>query len=255
MDHAALLELATRLAHQAGEAIESVRRAGFAVEQKGDASPVTAADHLSEGIITEGLRAARPDIPVVAEEAMASGEAPPEVPRRFWLVDPLDGTKEFAKGLPEYAVCVALVEDGIAVLGALGAPAEGTVYGGIVGQGAWVERGGVRRPIAARRPPASGLVMMASRSHRHDTGDEAFKAAHHVAEIVPLGSALKYAWVAEGRADVVPRLNGATMEWDTAAAQAVLEAAGGRMFDPTGARLTYGKPGYRNLGFIAWGAA
>jgi 3'(2'), 5'-bisphosphate nucleotidase len=192
---------------------------------------------------------------VVAEEAMSSGEAPPEVPRRFWLVDPLDGTKEFAKGLPEYAVCVALVEDGIAVLGALGAPAEGAVYGGIVGRGAWVERGGVRTPIAARRAPPTGLVMMASRSHRHDTGDEAFKAAHQVAEIVPLGSALKYAWVAEGRADVVPRLNGATMEWDTAAAQAVLEAAGGRMFDPSGARLTYGKPGYRNIGFIAWGAA
>lgn len=255
MDHAALLELAARLARDAGEAIEGVRRAGFAVERKGDASPVTAADHLAEGIITEGLRAACPDIPVIAEEAMANGEAPPDVPPVFWLVDPLDGTREFAKGLPEYAVCIALVEHGFATLGVLGAPAEPAIHGGIVGRGAWVERGGVRTPIAARRAPPSGLVMMVSRSHRHDTGDESFKAAHPVAETIPLGSALKYAWVAEGRADVVPRLNGATMEWDTAAAQAVLEAAGGRMLDPDGARLRYGKPGYRNIGFIAWGAA
>lgn len=254
MDHDALLELAARLAREAGEAIEAVRRAGFAVERKGDASPVTAADRLAEGIITEGLRAAVPQIPIIAEEAMSAGGEVPPPPPRFWLVDPLDGTKEFAAGLPEYCVCIALVEEGYATLGVLGAPAEPALYGGIVGRGAWVERGGVRTPIAARRAPDAGLTLMASRSHRKDTGDEAFKAEHVVAETIPLGSALKYAWVAEGRADVVPRLDGRTMEWDTAAAQAVLEAAGGRMYDPSGARLRYGKPNYRNEGFIAWGA-
>lgn len=253
MDHPALLELAARLAHDAGEAIEAVRRAGFAVERKGDSSPVTAADRLAEGVITEGLRAATPDIPIIAEEAMSDGVIPP-VASRFWLVDPLDGTKEFAAGIPEYCVCIALIEDGRAVLGVLGAPAEPAIYGGIVGRGAWVERHGVRVPMQARRAPEGGLVVMASRSHRKDTGGDAFMASHTVAEIIPMGSALKYARVAEGRADVVPRLNGRTMEWDTAAAQAVLEAAGGRMFDPTGGVLMYGKPNYRNEGFIAWGA-
>jgi 3'(2'), 5'-bisphosphate nucleotidase len=253
MDHPALLELAARLAHDAGQAIEAIRRAGFAVETKGDSSPVTAADRLAEGVITEGLRGATPDIPIIAEEAMSDGGIPPVAPR-FWLVDPLDGTKEFAAGLPEYCVCIALIENGRAVLGVLGAPAEPAIYAGILGQGAWVERNGVRTPMHARRPPAAGLVMMASRSHRQDTGDEAFKKANPVAEIIPMGSALKYARVAEGRADVVPRLNGRTMEWDTAAAQAVLEAAGGRMFDSSGGVLMYGKPNYRNEGFIAWGA-
>jgi 3'(2'), 5'-bisphosphate nucleotidase len=252
MDHSALLELAARLARDAGEAIEAVRRAGFVVERKGDSSPVTAADRLAEGLITEGLRAATPDIPIIAEEAMSDGIIPPVAPR-FWLVDPLDGTREFAAGIPEYCVCIALIEGTRAVLGVLGAPAEPALYAGIVGQGAWVERGGVRTPMQARRPPQGGLVVMASRSHRKDTGDEAFLASHTVAEVIPMGSALKYARLAEGRADVVPRLAGRTMEWDTAAAQAVLEAAGGRMLDPTGAALTYGKPNYRNEGFIAWG--
>lgn len=253
MTHEELLELAVRLAREAGAAIEAVRRAGFAVERKGDASPVTAADHLSEGIIIEGLRAAAPEIPIIAEEAMAAGGEPPPPPPRFWLVDPLDGTKEFAAGLPEYCVCIALVEEGYATLGVLGAPAEPAIYAGLLGRGAWVERGGVRTPIAARRPPSQGLTLMASRSHRKDTGEAGFHPPQPVAETLVMGSALKYARIAEGLADVSPRLDGRTMEWDTAAAQAVLEAAGGRMFDAAGARLRYGKPGYRNEGFIAWG--
>lgn len=253
MDHAALLDLAARLAHQAGEAIEAIRRAGFAVERKEDRSPVTAADRISEGIITEGLRAAAPDIPIIAEEAMSDGVIPPVAPR-FWLVDPLDGTKEFTAGIPEYCTCIALIEDGRAVLGVLGAPAEPAIYAGIVGQGAWVERGGVRTPMKARPMPSTGLVLMASRSHRKDTGEAGFKPPVPVVETIPMGSALKYARIAEGVADVCPRLDGRTMEWDTAAAQAVLEAAGGRMFDPHGQTLRYGKPNYRNEGFIAWGA-
>lgn len=253
MDHAALLDLAARLAHQAGEAIEAIRRAGFAVERKEDRSPVTAADRISEGIITEGLRAAAPEIPIIAEEAMSDGVIPPVAPR-FWLVDPLDGTKEFAAGIPEYCTCIALIEHGRAVLGVLGAPAEPAIYAGIVGQGAWVERGGIRTPMKARPMPSTGLVLMASRSHRKDTGEAGFRPPVPVVETIPMGSALKYARIAEGVADVCPRLDGRTMEWDTAAAQAVLEAAGGRMFDPHGHALRYGKPNYRNEGFIAWGA-
>ena len=117
MTHEELLELAVRLAREAGAAIDAVRRAGFAVERKGDASPVTAADHLSEGIIIEGLRAAAPEIPIIAEEAMAAGGEAPPPPPRFWLVDPLDGTKEFISRNGEFTVNIALIEDGQARLG------------------------------------------------------------------------------------------------------------------------------------------
>lgn len=248
-----LLDLACRLALEAGTAIEGVRRAGFAVERKGDASPVTAADRLAEGIITEGLRLATPDLPIVAEEAFSEGHIP-EVAPRFWLVDPLDGTKEFAAGLDEYVVCIALVEAGRAVLGVLAAPARGSLYAGILGQGAWIEEDGARRAIQARRPPAEGLHLLDSRSHRDAAATEAFCANLTIAETTRMGSALKFAWMAEGKADLMPRLSSGIMEWDTAAGQAVLEAAGGRVVDIEGRPLLYGKPGYRNPGFVAWGA-
>lgn len=254
MTHAELLELAVRLAREAGDAIEAVRRAGFAIERKGDASPVTAADRLAEGIITEGLRLATPEIPVVAEEAFAAGEVP-EVGACFWLVDPLDGTREFAAGRDEYVTCIALIEGERPVLGVLGAPGRGSLYAGIVGQGAWAEEGGARRPIQARRPPEAGLHVLDSRSHRDAAATEAFCRDWPVRETTRLGSALKFAWIAEGRADLMPRLASGIMEWDTAAGQAVLEAAGGRVVDAAGKPLRYGKPGFRNPGFVAWGAA
>jgi 3'(2'), 5'-bisphosphate nucleotidase len=250
-DHPALLDLAARLARDAVSSILAVRAAGFAVERKGDASPVTAADRLAEGVIAEGLRIA--GLPIVAEEAAEAGQLPPPAPR-FWLVDPLDGTKEFAAGLDEWCVCIALIEAGQAVLGVLAGPHA--LYAGRLGEGAWLEEEGrPRRPIEARRPPEAGLTLLASRSHHNETGHAEFCARHHVVEVVRMGSALKYATLAAGQADVVPRLSGRTMEWDTAAGQAVLEAAGGRMLDAAGAPLRYGKPGYRNAGYIAWGAA
>lgn len=253
MDLNALLELAAGLARDAGGAIEAVRRAGFAIEQKGDASPVTAADRLAEGVITEGLRQARPDLLVVGEEACAENGYPaPE--ETFWLVDPLDGTREFADGRDEYVTCIALIRAGRPLLGVVGVPAKGEVYGGIVGQGAWVERGRERQPIAARLPPAEGLHVLDSRSHRDDAATKAFCRELKVAEVTRMGSALKFAWLAEGKADVMPRLSSGIMEWDTAAGQALLEAAGGRVVDVAGKPLTYGKPGYRNPGFVAWGA-
>ncbi|MBY0336512.1 MAG: 3'(2'),5'-bisphosphate nucleotidase CysQ [Acetobacteraceae bacterium] len=249
MDPSALLDLAVRLGREAREAILAVRRAGFVVERKGDASPVTAADRLAEGIITEGLRVT--GLPVIAEEAAEAG-ALPEAGSRFWLVDPLDGTKEFAAGLDEWCACIALVEGGRATLGVLAGP--GRLYAGIVGEGAWAEDGdGPRRAIRSRVPPAEGLTVLASRSHHSETRHAEFVAAHRVARVVPMGSALKYGVLAEGGADVVPRLGGRTMEWDTAAGQAVLEAAGGVMLDAAGGALRYGKPGFQNRGYIAWG--
>ena len=253
MTHAQLLELAAGLAREAGEAILAIRRAGFAIERKSDASPVTAADRLAEGIITEGLLRATPGIPVVAEEAFAEGVIP-EICECFWLVDPLDGTREFADGRDEFVVCIALIEAGRPVLGVLAAPARGSVYGGIVGDGAWIEEAGARRPIQARRPPVGGLHLLDSRSHRDAAATEKFCQGLRIAETTRMGSALKFAWMAEGRADLMPRMSSGIMEWDTAAGQAILEAAGGRVLDGTGAPLAYGKPGYRNPGFVAWGA-
>jgi 3'(2'), 5'-bisphosphate nucleotidase len=265
MDTDALLELAVGLARDAGGAIEAVRRAGFVIERKGDASPVTAADRLAEGIITEGLLKAMPDWLVVGEEACADNGMPaPE--ETFWLVDPLDGTREFAAGRDEYVTCIALIRGGRPVLGVIGVPSRGDVYAGIVGQGpgggprggagcgAWLEQGGVRRSIAARTPPPEGLHLLDSRSHRDDAATEGFCRDLHIARTTRMGSALKFAWIAEGRADVMPRLSSGIMEWDTAAGQALLEAAGGRVVDAAGEPLTYGKPGYRNPGFVAWGA-
>lgn len=249
----ALLELAAGLARDAGGAIEAVRRAGFVIERKGDASPVTAADRLAEGIITEGLLAAMPDWLVVGEEACSEGGMPaPE--ETFWLVDPLDGTREFAAGRDEYVTCIALIVARRPVLGVIGVPAKGEIYAGIVGHGAWIEQDGARRPIAARPPPAEGLHLLDSRSHRDDAATEGFCRDLRIAQTTRLGSALKFAWMAEGRADVMPRLSSGIMEWDTAAGQALLEAAGGRVVDAAGEALTYGKPGYRNPGFVAWGA-
>ncbi|MFL1460637.1 3'(2'),5'-bisphosphate nucleotidase CysQ [Roseococcus sp. DSY-14] len=253
MEHAAALEVMARLARAAGEAIMSVRRAGFAVERKSDHSPVTAADRLAETIITEGLLDAFPGIPVVAEEACSDG-APPPVAPRFWLVDPLDGTREFAAGRDEFCACIALVEDGFPVLGVLGESARGLVHAGGQGLGAWTEDAeGARRPLAARPPPPDGLVVVDSVSHRDAAATDAFCAALRVREVRRIGSALKFARLAAGEADVSPRLNGTMMEWDVAPGQALLEAAGGAVLDPQGHRLRHGKPGYRQGGFVAWG--
>lgn len=263
-----LLEAVARLAWTAGEAILAARAGGLVIETKGDASPVTAADRLAEVIITEGLRALTPDWPVVAEEAASAGVLPAPA-ERFWLVDPLDGTREFAAGRDEFCTCIALIEHGRPVLGVLGEPAAeggaGAVYLGLTGHGAgsgtggaWREAGGVRRPIATRSPPAEGLTLLDSRSHGDRAATEGFRAllraqGHAVAKVCPVGSALKYARLAEGAGDVSPRLTAGMMEWDLAAGQAVLEAAGGALLDPHGQPMRYGKPGYRQGGFVAWG--
>ena len=252
MDDVLLLDLAASLARRAAAAIEAVRRAGFVVDRKSDESPVTEADRVAEALIVEGLRAARPDIPVVAEEEVAGGLVTAACPA-FWLVDPLDGTRDFAKGRTEYAVCIGLVREGRAVLGALALPATGELFGGLLGAGAWKQEGEARRPIQARRPPPEGLTVLASRQYADDPRMGPFLAGRPVAERHSASSALKFCRVAEGAADLYPRF-GPTMEWDSAAGQALVEAAGGAVTLVDGAPLRYGKPGWRNPDFICRGA-
>lgn len=231
----------------------AIRARGCAVETKPDDTPVTEADRAAEAIIVAGLRAATPDIPVIAEEEVAAGRVvSPDA--LFWLVDPLDGTREFAAGRDEFAVNVGLVREGAPLLGAVALPATGEVFSGIVGAGAWKEAGGARRPIAARATPAEGPVVLGSRHYADDPRIAAFAAAHRAQRLVNLGSAVKFCRVAEGEADLYPRF-GVTMEWDTAAPQAIVEAAGGCVTGGDGAPLRYGKPGWRNPDFVCRGRA
>jgi 3'(2'), 5'-bisphosphate nucleotidase len=232
------------IARDAGARIMAVYGAATA-EQKADGSPLTAADLAAHDAILAGLAAACPAIPVISEEDAALAATAPDGP--FILVDPLDGTREFLSGNGEFTVNIALVEDGVPVAGVVFAPALGRLWSGALGAGAQAEGAA----IAVRDPPAQGLVAVASRSHR-DAETDAFLAARKVAGLRSVGSSLKFCLVAEGEADVYPRF-GPTMEWDTAAGQAVLLAAGGRVLTPAGEPFRYGKPGWRNGPFVAWG--
>ena len=251
MDDTALLALATELAAKAGEAILAVRRRGFQVDRKADHSVVTEADHAAEAIILAGLRAALPGCSVVAEEETAAGRVTAAT-AEFWLVDPLDGTREFTSGSDDFAVNIGLVRAGRAVLGVVGVPATGEIFGGIVGAGAWRLKGGQRSAIVVRPVPAEGLTVVASRHHGDTAQLDAFLGDRTVAKVVSFGSSLKFCRVAEGLADLYPRF-GRTMEWDTCAPQVVLEAAGGAVETLDGAPLRYGKPGWDNPHFVCWG--
>jgi 3'(2'), 5'-bisphosphate nucleotidase len=251
MDDDALLSLARALARQAGEAILAVRARGFDVQRKDDASPVTEADRASEAIIVRALRAATPDLPVIAEEEVAAGRvtAPAE---QYWLVDPLDGTREFTAGNEEFTVNIGLVRGGRAWLGVVAVPAMGELFSGIVGRGAWKSTEDGQRPISARSPPPEGLTVLASRYHGNQSRLEAFLAGRKVAQVINFGSAVKFCRLAEGAADLYPRF-GRTMEWDTAAPQALLEAAGGTVRTIEGEPLLYGKPDWANPHFVCTG--
>jgi 3'(2'), 5'-bisphosphate nucleotidase len=246
-----LLTLAVTLADEAAAIIRAVRAAGFAVAAKADETPVTVADTRAEALIVAGLRAATPEIPVIAEEEVAAGRITAPA-ARYWLVDPLDGTREFAAGRAEFAVNIGLIENGAPVLGAVASPALDELHFGIVGQGAWRRRGTVEQRIAARLAPAEGLTVMASRHYADAPELAAYLGQYKIAALTNIGSALKFLRLAEGAADFYPRL-GRTMEWDTAAPQAVLEAAGGCVLTTAGAPLRYGKPGWENPDFCAWG--
>lgn len=251
MDDTALLELAADLADQAGVVIREIRARGFAENRKGDGSVVTEADHAAEKIIAAGLRAAHPDIPVIAEEEVASGRITAAAPC-FWLVDPLDGTSEFVNGGDDFAVNIGLVRNGRVALGAVGVPATGEMFGGIVGVGAWKRHHGKQTPVIARVPPPAGLTVLASRRHGDTAALDAFLQGRKVEKLVNFGSSLKFCRLAEGIADLYPRF-GRTMEWDTCAPQAVLEAAGGSVRTLDGQPLGYGKPGWDNPHFVCAG--
>ena len=253
MAPAELIEEIRALAAKAGEIILRYYEGGTEVRQKADASPVTEADEAAEVLIVDALRRLTPDIPVVAEELVAGGRTPEIGSGPFWLVDPLDGTKEFISRNGEFTVNIALIEGERPTLGVVSAPAVGRMWWGIVGEGAWCSGpGGKTRPNRARTRPAQGAIAVASRSHA-DAKTEAFLDKEGVAERISSGSSIKFCLLAEGRADLYPRF-GPTMEWDTAAGHAVLLAAGGHVTTPDGAPFLYRKPGFRNPGFIATGA-
>ena len=255
------------------------------VRRKTDESPVTAADEAAEALILSRLNVLAPDVPVIAEEQMArkAGQVPGAVPAevvagsaqktrqlvksgadlrfekiancpgaRFFLVDPLDGTADFIRGGDEFTVNIALIDGGVAVCGALLAPARRRAFVGEKGKGAWeiAEGGRGFRSIRARSRPAGGVTVLVSRNH--PAGEAEMYADETVARVQPMSSSLKFAILAAGEADLYPRL-GPTMEWDTAAGQAILEAAGGRMLTPSGQIFGYGKPCFTNGAFIARG--
>ncbi len=254
-DLPALLPDVVAIARRASQEILRIYNRGFDVRSKADASPITEADEASEALILAGLKSLTPDIPAFGEEVVSRGEANAEaLPPRFWLVDPLDGTREFVSRNGEFAVCIGMVEARRPVLGVLHAPVLDTSWSAAGAGTACVWRGAAKAvPIQARRPPATGLIAVQSRSHGDRAAVEALCAENGVAEIRIQGSAIKLGALAEGQADFYPRF-GPTMEWDTCAGHAILEAAGGRLETMSGGPLLYGKPGFRNPDFIARGA-
>jgi len=252
--HATLDALRT-LAVAAGDEIMKHFEGDIAFESKADESPVTAADRDAESVILPGLTALAPELPIVSEEAYAAGKSPEVVGRCFWLVDPLDGTREFINRRGEFTVNIGLIEDGTPRLGVVYAPATGDLYAGAVPGVAWHWSAVTRaeQTIAARTVPATGAVGILSRSHRGDAARmDAFLREHNVTDSLSVGSSLKFCEVARGRADVYPRF-GETCEWDTAAGHAVLLAAGGCVRLMDGTPLTYGKSRFLNPYFIASG--
>lgn len=253
-DPASLLPEVRKLVADAGKAILEVYAGAHDVEYKTDDSPITRADRAAHDILASGLRRLTPRIPVLSEES-TDGHAY-EVRRHWpelWLVDPLDGTREFISRNGEFTVNVALVRDHSPVLGVVAAPVLGTVFCGARGLGAFVSRPGEPdRPIRVRRPAADPLVIVGSRSHRGDSLDGVLaRLGPH--ELRPMGSSLKFCLVAEGSADLYPRL-GPTSEWDTAAAQAVVEAAGGAVTTLDGRPLRYNeRDTLLNPHFVAFG--
>jgi 3'(2'), 5'-bisphosphate nucleotidase len=252
------IEHVCRIAKDAGAAIMNIYDGEHGVEYKDDKSPLTLADKASNRVIEEGLREHFPEIPILSEE----GKDVPFTERkqwsRFWLVDPLDGTKEFIKRNGEFTVNIALIEGSQPVAGVVYVPAQDKLYWGVVGQGAWVETKSLKlqadsdsqaREIRVRKPDyKKGLTVVMSRSHPSPELGEYLKNIK-VADAMPVGSSLKLCVVAEGKADLYPRL-GPTMEWDTAAGHAVVVAAGGTIHTPEDEPLRYNKENQLNPFFI-----
>jgi 3'(2'), 5'-bisphosphate nucleotidase len=240
------------LARQAAEAILAVYAGEFSVDHKQDASPLTAADLAAHRCLLAGLQHLTPDIPVLSEESAATDIATRRQWRRLWLVDPLDGTREFIKRNGEFTINVALIEDGVAVFGLIQQPVTGLLWYGGPGLGAFRRDGDAEQAIQARIPAAGRLRIAASRSHR-DERTQAVLEALPDSDVVGCGSSLKFCRIAEGAIDLYPRF-GPTSEWDTAAGQAIVEAAGGAVLDMRGRPLRYNqRSSLLNGDFVALG--
>lgn len=251
--HAELIERLTPAMRAAAELIENHRADGIAHRDKAGAngwpsSPVTDADEAAELLLTAAIREIDPQAMIVGEEATAAG-IQPGATIRFWLIDPLDGTRDYVDGGNDYSVNIGLIEDGVPTLGLVLHPPSGTLWTGSAGLGAWKETPGTARHPVHARPLADKPAIVTSRSHL-DERTRAWVAALGDSSSHPSGSSLKFCLLAEGAADIYPRY-GPTSEWDTAAADAVLRAAGGTTLAPGGAALTYGKAGYLNGPFLA----
>lgn len=252
MHHRAMLTEVIRIADEASAKVLHIYQSDFSVSYKEDKSPITAADVASHEIIAKGLRRITPDIPVLSEEAVPATWLERQHWRRFWLVDPIDGTKEFTQRTGEFTVNIALIENGEPVMGVVTAPALQEAFWGIKGEGASKrDSTGRTYPIQVSQPQASKRVV-ASKNHLNDE-TRAFIEALGVHETVQAGSSLKFCRIAEGQADIYPRM-GPTSEWDTAAAHAVLVAAGGSVSTVDGEPLRYGKENVLNPHFIATGS-
>ncbi|GLU37321.1 3'(2'),5'-bisphosphate nucleotidase CysQ [Pseudomonas sp. NBRC 100443] len=247
-----LLEQVIAIARHAGALILDIYGGDIEVRGKADSSPVTAADERAEAHIVEALRQLTPDLPIVAEEAVCAGRIP-ALGKRFWLVDPLDGTKEFIRRNGEFTVNIALIDDQQPLLGVVLAPALGRMFAGTRDLGAFIEDIDGRRPINVRRIPEAGIDVVSSRSHGDAEALDKFLAGYQVNARLSAGSSLKLCLVASGQADLYPRL-GRTMEWDIAAGHAVLNAAGGSLRTLAGDELAYGKADFANPHFVASGA-
>jgi 3'(2'), 5'-bisphosphate nucleotidase len=256
-DLAKLLPDIVAIAREAGAEIMKIYSGAFDVRTKSDASPLTAADDVSEELILARLAALTPDIPIASEEAIARGggeAAWAATPERFWLVDPLDGTREFVSRNGEFSVNIGLIVARRPALGVVLAPATGETWAGAgLGTATFTLGSAAPKAIRARRMPEAGAVVLESRSHGDRAAVDAYLGDYKVAERRAKGSALKFGVLAQGEADLYPRF-GPTMEWDTAAGHAVVEAAGGRVETLAGGPLLYGKTGLRNPDFIARGA-
>jgi 3'(2'), 5'-bisphosphate nucleotidase len=242
-----------QLARKAGAAIMvHYSGGGIAHTLKEDGTPVTAADEAAEAIILAALPGILPGVPAVSEEEVSEGRVPDVSAGLFWLVDPLDGTREFLSRNGEFTVNIALVEAGRPLLGIVHAPALGLTYAGTVGAGALLETAEApAATIVARTAPADGLTVVASRSHGDRAALARYLEGRRIAAERSIGSSLKFCLLAAGEADLYPRF-GRTMEWDTAAGHAVLAAAGGSVETLDGRPLTYGKPGFENPHFVAF---
>lgn len=250
-----VIESVITIAQLASDAILEVYESAFTVTKKADNSPLTAADLASHQTIVDGLQALEPPLPVLSEESFDDDYSLRSDWQEYWLVDPLDGTREFVRRNGEFTVNIALIHEHRPVLGVVHVPVTNMTYFGYAGGGAFRSRGGTTaEPIAVRKLGPGPVRVVGSRSHRDESLDQ-FLAALGDYDLVGVGSSIKFLMVAEGKADIYPRL-GPTSEWDTAAADAVVEAAGGRVTDTSGGPLLYNAvPDILNPSFLVYGDA